>query len=36
MTGRARPFLDAAHRQFETIDMTGWIRRAEDLSRELA
>jgi tetratricopeptide (TPR) repeat protein len=28
---RARPLLDAAHRQFTDMGMTGWIRRAEDL-----
>jgi class 3 adenylate cyclase/tetratricopeptide (TPR) repeat protein len=28
---RARPLLDAAHRQFEDMGMTGWIRRAEEL-----
>jgi hypothetical protein len=31
----ARPLLDTAHRQFETIGMTGWIRRAEELGRRL-
>jgi tetratricopeptide (TPR) repeat protein len=29
---RARPLLQAARRQFEAIGMTGWIRRAEELS----
>ena len=33
---RARPLLDAARRQFEAIGMTGWIRRAEELSRSLS
>jgi class 3 adenylate cyclase/tetratricopeptide (TPR) repeat protein len=33
---RARPLLDAAHRQFEAIGMTGWIRRAEELDRSLS
>jgi tetratricopeptide (TPR) repeat protein len=28
---RARPLLDAAHRQFADMGMTGWIRRAEEL-----
>jgi tetratricopeptide (TPR) repeat protein len=28
---RARPLLDAAHRQFEAVGMSGWIRRAEEL-----
>lgn len=32
---RARPLLDAARRQFETIGMTGWIRRADDLATRL-
>jgi class 3 adenylate cyclase/tetratricopeptide (TPR) repeat protein len=32
---RARPLLKAAHRQFETIGMTGWIRRAEQLAERL-
>jgi class 3 adenylate cyclase/tetratricopeptide (TPR) repeat protein len=32
---RARPLLDAARHQFEEIGMTGWIRRAEELSRSL-
>jgi tetratricopeptide (TPR) repeat protein len=32
---RARPLLDAARRQFEAIGMTGWIRRAEELSKRL-
>jgi class 3 adenylate cyclase len=31
----ARPLLDTAHRQFETIGMTGWIRRAEQLAERL-
>jgi class 3 adenylate cyclase len=30
---RSRPLLDAALRQFESIGMTGWIRRAEELTR---
>jgi hypothetical protein len=34
-TDRARPLLDAARRQFEEIGMTGWIRRAEELSKRL-
>jgi class 3 adenylate cyclase/tetratricopeptide (TPR) repeat protein len=29
---RARPLLDAARRQFEDIGMTGWLRRAEELT----
>jgi tetratricopeptide (TPR) repeat protein len=33
---RARPLLDAARRQFEAVGMTGWIRRAEELSRSLS
>ncbi|MGH9010964.1 MAG: ATP-binding protein [Acidimicrobiia bacterium] len=33
---RARPLLEAARRQFESIGMTGWIRRADDLARELS
>ncbi|MCA1843202.1 MAG: hypothetical protein LC792_08425, partial [Actinobacteria bacterium] len=32
---RARPLLDAARRQFEAIGMTGWIRRAEELTKHL-
>jgi tetratricopeptide (TPR) repeat protein len=32
---RARPVLDAARRQFEDLGMTGWIRRAEELSLRL-
>jgi tetratricopeptide (TPR) repeat protein len=32
---RARPLLDAARAQFETIGMTGWSRRAEDLAARL-
>jgi class 3 adenylate cyclase/tetratricopeptide (TPR) repeat protein len=32
---RALPLLDAALRQFEAIGMPGWIRRAEELRREL-
>jgi tetratricopeptide (TPR) repeat protein len=27
---RARPFLDAASQQFQTLGMSGWIRRAEE------
>jgi tetratricopeptide (TPR) repeat protein len=33
--GRARPTLEAARRQFETLGMTGWARRAADLARQL-
>jgi predicted ATPase len=33
---RARPLLDAAHRQFEEIGMTGWVRRAEELHARLS
>jgi hypothetical protein len=33
---RARPLLDAALRQFRTLGMPGWIRRAEALSARLA
>lgn len=29
-TERARPFLDAASQQFQTLGMTGWIQRAEE------
>jgi class 3 adenylate cyclase/tetratricopeptide (TPR) repeat protein len=32
---RARPLLDAAGLQFEEIGMTGWIRQAEELNRQL-
>jgi DNA-binding SARP family transcriptional activator len=32
---RARPLLEAAQRQFEAIGMTGWLRRADDLARDL-
>jgi hypothetical protein len=32
---RALPLLDAAVRQFEAIGMPGWIRRAQELRREL-
>jgi hypothetical protein len=32
---RARPLLEAARRQFESIGMTGWIRRADDLALKL-
>jgi tetratricopeptide (TPR) repeat protein len=32
---RARTLLDAARRQFETLGMTGWIRRAHELSARL-
>jgi hypothetical protein len=32
---RARPLLDAACNQFEEIGMTGWIRRADELRRQL-
>jgi tetratricopeptide (TPR) repeat protein len=31
----ARPLLEGALRQFEAIGMTGWVRRAEELSRNL-
>jgi class 3 adenylate cyclase/tetratricopeptide (TPR) repeat protein len=31
----ARPLLDAACRQFEAVGMTGWMRRAEELSKRL-
>ncbi|MGH8972822.1 MAG: hypothetical protein ACRD0C_06415, partial [Acidimicrobiia bacterium] len=31
----ARPLLDAARAQFETIGMTGWLRRAEELEARL-
>jgi class 3 adenylate cyclase/tetratricopeptide (TPR) repeat protein len=31
----ARPLLDAACRQFEAIGMTGWMRRAEEVSKRL-
>jgi tetratricopeptide (TPR) repeat protein len=34
-TERARPLLEAANRQFEAIGMTGWSRRAEELSKRL-
>jgi tetratricopeptide (TPR) repeat protein len=33
---RARPFLDAALRQFRTLGMPGWIRRAEALLKSCA
>jgi tetratricopeptide (TPR) repeat protein len=32
---RARPLLNAARAQFETIGMTGWLRRADDLEARL-
>jgi tetratricopeptide (TPR) repeat protein len=32
---RARPLLDAARAQFETIGMTGWLRRAGELADRL-
>jgi hypothetical protein len=32
---RARAFLRAARRQFESIGMSGWIRRADRLSAQL-
>jgi hypothetical protein len=32
---RARPLLEAARRQFETIGMNGWIRRADQLAQRL-
>ena len=32
---RARPLVDNARRQFEDLVMTGWIRRARDLSNRL-
>ena len=32
---RARPLLEAARRQFETIGMTGWIRRADERAARL-
>jgi tetratricopeptide (TPR) repeat protein len=32
---RARPILDAAHRRFEALGMTGWIRRADELAQRL-
>ncbi len=32
---RSRPLLEAAHRQFEDLGMTGWISRAEELSNQL-
>jgi hypothetical protein len=32
---RARPLLEAARGQFETIGMTGWIRRADALAARL-
>jgi tetratricopeptide (TPR) repeat protein len=32
---RARHLLDAAGRQFEAIGMTGWIRRAEELTQQV-
>jgi tetratricopeptide (TPR) repeat protein len=34
-TERARPLLEAARREFEAIGMTGWVRRAEELSKLL-
>lgn len=33
---RARPLLSAAVRQFGQLGMTGWTRRAEELSARLA
>ena len=35
-TARARPLVETAMGQFETIGMAGWIRRAEELSKRLA
>jgi hypothetical protein len=32
---RARPLLEAARRQFETIGMTGWVGRAQSLQEQL-
>jgi hypothetical protein len=32
---RARPLLSAARHQFGEIGMTGWLRRAEELSLRL-
>lgn len=32
----ARPRLDAARRQFETLGMTGWVRRTDELALSLA
>lgn len=32
---RARPLLEGAREQFAAIGMTGWIRRADELSRRL-
>jgi len=34
-SSRARALLEGARRQFEEIGMPGWIRRADELSREL-
>ncbi|MGH9035975.1 MAG: hypothetical protein ACRD0O_09435, partial [Acidimicrobiia bacterium] len=34
-TERARPLLDAAQPQFELLGMTGWIRRAQALRKDL-
>jgi DNA-binding NarL/FixJ family response regulator len=35
-TGRARPLLDDALRQFSSLGMTGWVRRAEQTARSLS
>ncbi|MGH9035751.1 MAG: ATP-binding protein [Acidimicrobiia bacterium] len=32
---RARPRLESARREFEAMGMTGWIRRADELARQL-
>jgi hypothetical protein len=32
---RARQRLESARREFEAMGMTGWIRRAEELGRQL-
>lgn len=35
-TERARPLLDAARARFKAIDMTGWLRRADELKVRLS
>jgi DNA-binding CsgD family transcriptional regulator len=35
-TDRARPLLDNALRQFSSLGMTGWVRRAEETARSLS
>ena len=35
-TDHARPLLEVAHKQFESIGMTGWIRRAQEVAGTLS